>query len=94
MFAVIGRSQIDPDRVEAAESMLKERLLPKVKAMGGFVSGTWTRSLDDKEATGMVLFETEAAAEAAVETMQGMAPPPEAPISFGAFDVVRVVVQA
>ena len=64
MFAVIGNAQIDPDRVEEALSILEERLLPRVKTMGGFVSGTWTGSLDDKNGTSMVLFETEAAVKA------------------------------
>ena len=94
MFAVIGSAQIDPDRVEEAVSLLEERLLPRVKEMGGFVGGTWTRSLDDKNGTSMVLFETEAAANAAVEAAKGIAPPPEAPITFADFRVVRVVAQA
>jgi hypothetical protein len=94
MFAVIGNAQIDPDRVEEAVSILEERLLPRVKAMGGFVSATWTRSLDDKNGTSMVLFETEAAANAAVEAAKEMAPPPEAPLTFVDFRVVRVVAQA
>lgn len=94
MFAVIGSAQIDPDRVEEAASILEERLLPQVKEMGGFVSGTWTRSLDDETGTSMVLFETEAAATAAVDAAKGMTPPSEAPIAFAGFRVVRVVAQA
>jgi len=94
VFAVIGSAEIDSDRVEEAESILKERLLPSVKAMEGFVSGTWTRALDDASGTSMVVFESEAVANAAIEAAKGMAPPPGAPITFGGFRLVRVVAQA
>jgi hypothetical protein len=94
MFAVLGNSKIDPDRIDEVESILKERLVPKFKAMGGFVSGTWTFSLDDARGTGMSLWETEADARAAIDMILGMPTGPEAPFVFGAFDVVRVVHQA
>lgn len=94
MFAVIGRAEIDADRVAEAEAALHQQILPAVKEMAGFVSGTWTRSLDDKSGRSVVVFDSEDSARAAVEAAQGMAPPPGAPITFGTFDVVRVVVQA
>lgn len=94
MFAVIGNVGIDADRVAEAEAMLHQRLLPAVKEMAGFVSGTWTRALDDASATSMVIFDDEESARAAVEAAKGLTPPPEAPITFGTFDVVRVIVQA
>ena len=93
MFALIGSAEIDQDRVQEAEAILKERLLPSVKAMDGFVSGTWTRSLDDASGTSMVLFESEAEANAAMEAAKEMVPPPGAPITFGV-RLVRVIAQA
>lgn len=94
MFAVIGRVNIDADRVAEAEAMLHQQLLPQVKQLAGFVSGTWTRALDDASATSMVLFDSEESALAAVQAAHEMTPPPEAPITFNTFDVVRVVAQA
>ena len=91
---MIGRVEIDADSVAEAEATLRQQLLPAVKEMPGFVSGTWTRSLDDKSGRSVVVFDSEESARAAAEAAKGMAPPPEAPITFGTFEVVRVVVQA
>ena len=93
MFAVIGRAEIDADRVAEVEAILSQQLLPAVKEMPGFVSGTWTRSLDDKSGRSVVVFDSEDSARAALEAAKGMAPPPGAPLTFGTFDVVTVVAQ-
>lgn len=94
MFAVLGDVEVDADRVEEAQAMLMNGLLPQVKEIDGFVSGTWTRDRDGSRGRSVVIFEDEASAVAAAENAQGMAPPDGAPIRFGSFDVVEVVAQA
>lgn len=95
MFAIMGRATIDPERVQEAEAMLHERILPGVKETGGFVRGTWTRTLDDSTGRSLVVFDTEENARAALKAAQEMAPPPGAPITFDTadFDIVRIVTE-
>ena len=93
MFAVLGHAEIDAGRVDEAQAILEDRLLPQVKQMPGFVSGTWVRDGDNSRGRSMVLFEDEASALGAAEQARGMAPPDGAPIKFRGFDVVEVVAQ-
>jgi hypothetical protein len=93
MYAVLGHVDIDPERVEEAETMLRERLVPTVTQWDGFVSGTFTRDRDGAWGRSIVIFDDETAAEKAAENARGMAPPDSAPIQFRTFDVVEVVVQ-
>lgn len=94
MFAVILRTEIDAERLAEAEAMLNEQILPAVKTRPGFVSGIWARALDGKSGTSIVVFEDEASARAAVEAATEMAPPPGAPVTYGAFEVASVIAQA
>jgi hypothetical protein len=68
MHAVVTRVTIT-DR-EAAESHLREQVVPGVSQAPGFVAGYWTR----KDATGlaMVVFESEEAANSASERIPSM----------------------
>jgi len=93
MYALLGHVDIDPNRVGEAEALLRERLLPRVKEMEGFVSGTFTRDRAGRWGRSVVVFEDEAAAEKAAETARGMAPPDGAPLQFRTFDVAEVIVQ-
>jgi heme-degrading monooxygenase HmoA len=94
VYAVLGHAEIEPDRADEAEAMLRNALLPQVKEMDGFVSGTWTRSRDRRHGRSVVIFDDEASAEKAAENARAMAPPPGAPMAFGSFDVVEVLAQA
>jgi len=94
MYALLGHVDIDPNRVDEAETLLRERLLPRVKEMDGFVSGTFTRDRAGRWGRSVVVFEDEAAAEKAAAAARGMAPPAGAPLQFRTFDIAEVVVQA
>lgn len=93
MYALLGHIDIDPERVDEAEAMLRERLVPAVKQFDGFVSGTFTRDRDGTWGRSVVVFDNEAAAEKAAENARSMAPPEGSPIRFRTFDVVTVVVR-
>ena len=94
MYALLGHVDIDPNRVDEAEALLRERLLPRVKEMEGFVSGTFTRDRAGRWGRSVVIFENEAAAEKAAEAAAAMAPPEGAPLQFRTFDIAEVIVQA
>lgn len=94
MYALLGHVDIDPKRVHEAEALLRERLLPSVKEMEGFVSGTFTRDRAGRWGRSVVIFENEAAAEKAAEAAAAMAPPEGAPLQFRTFDIAEVIVQA
>jgi hypothetical protein len=57
---------------EAAESHLRERVVPGVSQAPGFVAGYWTRKGDSGLA--MVVFESEDAAEAMSEEVPSLVP--------------------
>jgi len=94
MYALLGHVDIDPNRVDEAEALLRERLLPRVKDMDGFVSATFTRDRAGRWGRSLVIFNDEAAAEKAAETAKGMAPPEGAPLQFRTFDIAEIIVQA
>lgn len=92
MYAVFVVSEIDPKRLDEAETMLKERLAPKIKAAPGFVSGTWARAAKGGEARSMVLFETEEAAKSAFEAVAaGM--PADGPVTIKTSSFLEVSLQ-
>jgi hypothetical protein len=57
---------------EAAESHLREQVVPGVSQSPGFVAGYWTRK--DDSGLGMVIFESEDAAEAMRDRVPSMVP--------------------
>jgi hypothetical protein len=70
MHAVVVTVTIS-DR-EAATSHLREEVVPGVSQAPGFVAGYWTRK--DDSGLGMVIFESEDAAEAMSERVPSMVP--------------------
>jgi hypothetical protein len=70
MHAVVVTVTIS-DR-EAAESHLREQVVPGVSQAPGFVAGYWTRK--DESGLAMVLFESEDAAQAMSERVPSMIP--------------------
>lgn len=68
MHAVVVRVTISD--FETARKHLREEIVPRVKQAPGFVAGYWTRSDDESNGLGMVLFESADAARAAAEQIR------------------------
>jgi len=87
MHAVVVTVSIsDP---EAAESHLREQVVPGVSQAPGFVAGYWTRK--DAAGLSMVVFESEDAAKSASERVPSMVPDE---ITIEDIDVREVVAHA
>lgn len=70
MHAVVVKVTInDP---EAAESALREQIVPRVSQAPGFVTGYWTRK--DNAGLSMLIFESEDAANSVSEQVRSMVP--------------------
>ena len=66
--------QTDP---EAGLKYLREQIVPGVSQAPGFKAGYWLRALEDARGTSLVLFDTEANAEAASQALSvGSSPAP------------------
>jgi hypothetical protein len=91
MYGVINEVEIDSTRKEEAEQLLQEIVVPRAKALAGFRGGRWLRSLDGTRGRGLLLFDSEANAMAAVEQIRTQGPPPGAPVTpvnVGAYEVL------
>jgi hypothetical protein len=70
MHAVVVKVKVnDP---EAAQSHLREQVVPGVSQLPGFVAGYWTRK--DNNGLSMVIFDSEDAAKGASERVPSMIP--------------------
>ena len=87
MHAVVSTVTIHEQ--EAAESHLREQVVPGVSQAPGFVTGYWTRK--DDSGLAMVVFESEEAANGMAERVPSMLP--EA-VTLGNIEVREVVVNA
>ena len=72
MNAVVVRVTIN-DR-ESATQGLREQVVPQVSQAPGFVAGYWTRKEGTNTGLSMIVFESEDAANSAVEQLRGAAP--------------------
>jgi hypothetical protein len=61
---------------EAGDRMLKEQVIPHAKTQAGFQKGIWMRS-DEDTGMGIVVFDNEKNAQAAVSALK---PPPGGPV--------------
>ena len=68
MHAVVVKVKINDE--EAAESHLREQVVPGISQVPGFVAGYWTRK--DNTGLSMVMFESEDAAKSASERVPSM----------------------
>ena len=87
MHAVVVKVTISDH--EVAQSHLREQVVPGVSQAPGFVAGYWTRK--DDSGTGMVIFESEDAANAMSERVPSMAPDE---VTVDEVDVREVVAHA
>ena len=74
---------------EVAEGHLREHVVPGVSQAPGFVAGYWTRK--DDSGVGMVIFESEDAAQAMSERVPSMVPDV---VSLDTVEVREVVAHA
>jgi hypothetical protein len=70
MHAVVVKVKIND--LEAADSHLRERVVPGISQAPGFVAGYWTRK--DNTGLSMVIFDSEDAAKQASEQVPSMIP--------------------
>jgi hypothetical protein len=73
-FAVVTLVSLEGRDITDAEKRLNENLVPMIKALPGFQSARFLRSLDGKTGAGAVTFDTEANAKAALDTMTASRP--------------------
>ena len=88
MYAVVGSSDIDLERTEEAESVVRDQLIPRISQAPGFVSATFTRSAEGKGHS-MVVFDSEEAAQAVGANAAGMLPA-DGPITLLSIEVCQV----
>ena len=72
MYGIIVDVKVDVSREEDARKMVREIIAPRAKTKPGFVAGYWTRK--DYSGLGMVIFESEDAAQAMIERVPSMVP--------------------
>jgi hypothetical protein len=72
---------------EAAETRLREQIVPRVSQLPGVVTGYWTRG-DSPGGLSMVVFESEEAARAAAEQVPQMI---DESVTLGGVEVREVV---
>jgi quinol monooxygenase YgiN len=88
MHAVVFQVDMKEGRDDDTRPEL-EQLIGSVKAVPGFVRGTWTT--DGSKGVSMVIMESE---EAALEMAANASIPPEASVVFRCADVLEVVGEA
>jgi hypothetical protein len=91
MHAVLVSVRIEPDRADEAEKLLREQTVPRASSLDGFVKGYWARAADGTRGRGTLLFESEAAAEAATGQIQA---PPGGPTTIESIEVFEVLAEA
>jgi hypothetical protein len=93
MHAVLVTLNLDPARMDEALQFLNSFAIPTIRQGAGFVSGTWLRSPDGTHGHSVLLYDSQAAAEAAVaRATQG--PPVDAPVRFVSAESFEVIAQA
>jgi hypothetical protein len=70
MHAVVVKVNVNEQ--EAAETALREEVVPRVSQAPGFVAGYWTRK--DHSGLSLIVFESEDAANGLAERVRSMAP--------------------
>ena len=78
MHGMVVQVKIDSDRFDEAEQGLNEMVVPTVKAHPGFVRGTWVHDRSRGRGIGIVVYESEDAAKAAMAMFEQMRAAPEA----------------
>ena len=89
MHAVVVSVTINDQ--EAAEKMLRDEVVPRVKDAPGLVNAYWARSDDGGRGGSMIVFESEEAARAAAEQIQSGPPANSDAVTMDSVEVREVV---
>jgi hypothetical protein len=92
MHAVIATVNIASGEFDNARKSLHEIVVPKVSKAPGFVRGVWTIDAGRSVGTSMVLFNTSADAEDAVQQMRSNPMPPG--VTLNSAEIREVVAEA
>lgn len=76
MHAVLVTVAIDPAGVEESQRVLREQVVPRVKAFDGFVRGFWTAGENSTQGVSLVVFQTAQDAENAAKMVRESPMPP------------------
>jgi hypothetical protein len=68
-FAAVTNVRLEGTDPAMGEKLLREMLIPRLKALQGFRTARFLRSQDGKTGVGAVIFETEANAKAGLDAM-------------------------
>lgn len=90
MHAMVETIRVDPEAIDAARSLIRDEVKPKVAAAPGFVAGYWLEPLEGK-AVSILVFEAEEQARTTAPPV-GLSPLPGMVIER--VDVVVVMVHA
>jgi hypothetical protein len=91
-FAAVTIVNLQDRDVTEAEKYLREAIVPRIKALPGFQSARFLRSLDGLSGVGAVVFDTESNARAGVDTMATGRPAEAPPVeSTAIYEVVLEV---
>jgi heme-degrading monooxygenase HmoA len=91
-FAAVTNVNLEGRDQELAEKLLREGLVPMMKAQPGFQSARFLRSQDGKSGVGAVLFDTESHAKAGLDAMVNNRPAEAPPVEGTAiYEVVLEV---
>jgi hypothetical protein len=83
---------IAPGQFEAAQKVLREQVVPRVKQAPGFVKAYWTVRDDSTSGTSMAVFRTKQDAENAMTMVRNSPPPPG--VTLNSVEVREVVAEA
>ena len=93
MHAIVVNVNIDATRDAEATQMLNNVVVPTAKSLPGFISGQWLRNTEHTKGISFELYESEAAAKAALES-RPPGPPPGSPVTLVSVDVMEVAASA
>jgi hypothetical protein len=93
VHAVVVQVSIGAGRGEEATNMLREEVVPGAREQPGFVSGTWIRHSSGERGMGIVLFESQEAAEATAQVIRSQ-PAEGLPVTRESVEVYEVLAQA
>lgn len=91
MYAIIGRANLDSDRLEEIVTTITSLIVPIMRSQPGHVATYVCSSADNTSGVAMSVFETKAQADV---TAAAMILPPGAPLRVESIEILEVVANA